>query len=133
MLVDCDAALVIGDNALFIDHVALGVEKVDLGEEWVGMTGLPFVYAFWAGRPGIVSPADTVALQQARDEGVKATATIARESFPGSPDKAALADLYLRENVKYALGEREVEGLRRFYELAAEVGALGQAEPVRFY
>ena len=133
MLDKCDAALLIGDNALFVDHVGLGVEKVDLGEEWAGMTGLPFVYAFWAGRPGIVGQADTAALQQARDEGVRATATIGRESFPDSQDKAALADLYLREHVKYALGEREAEGLRRFYELAAEVGALGQADPVRFY
>ena len=133
MLGECDAALVIGDNALFLDHEALGVEKIDLGEEWVGMTGLPFVYAFWAGRPGIVGAADTAALQQARDRGVTATATIGRELFPDSPEKAARADRYLRENVKYALGEHEVAGLRRFYELAEEIGALPQAEPVRFY
>ena len=59
MIGECDAALVIGDNALFIDHDALGLEKVDLGEEWIGMTGLPFVYAFWAGRPGVVGAADS--------------------------------------------------------------------------
>ena len=133
MLGECDAALVIGDNALFLDHEALGVEKVDLGEEWVGMTGLPFVYAFWAGRPGIVGAADTAALQQARDRGVAATATIGRELFPHSLEKAARADLYLRENVKYALGEPEVAGLRRFYELAADIGILDVADAPRFY
>ena len=133
MLGECDAALVIGDNALFLDHDALGVEKVDLGEEWIGMTGLPFVYAFWAGRPGIIGAADTAALLDARDQGVKATITIGRELFPDSPERAARADLYLRENVKYALGEREVEGLRRFYELAAEIGVLAKAETPRFY
>ncbi|RPI49085.1 MAG: hypothetical protein EHM55_24445 [Acidobacteria bacterium] len=133
MVAECDAALVIGDNALFTDHEALGLEKVDLGEEWTGMTGLPFVYAFWAGRPGVVGPADTAALQQARDEGITATATIGRQSFPESADRAARADLYLRENVKYALGEAEVAGLRRFYELAAELGILERAEAPRFY
>jgi chorismate dehydratase len=133
MLTECDAALVIGDNALFTDHDAFGVEKIDLGEEWIGMTGLPFVYAFWAGRRGIVGAADTAALQQARDEGVKATATIGREAFPDSPEKAARADSYLRENVKYALGEAEVAGLQRFYDLAAELGILSQAETPRFY
>lgn len=133
MLGECDAALVIGDNALFSDHVALGVEKVDLGEEWIGMTGLPFVYAFWAGRPGVVGPADVAALQDARDRGLTATATIGREVFPGSPAKAARADLYLRENVKYALGEPEIAGLRRFYELAAEVGVLTSPDVPRFY
>ena len=133
MMRECDAALVIGDNALFADHDALGLEKVDLGEEWIGMTGRPFVYAFWAGRPGVAGPTDVAALQEARDRGQTATATIGRQSFPDSPDKAARADLYLRENVKYDLGEPEVAGLRRFYELAAEVGALASAETPRFY
>lgn len=133
MLAECDAALVIGDNALFADHEALGVDKVDLGEAWTGMTGLPFVYAFWAGRPGVAGPADVAALQEARDRGLAETRTIGRESYPDSAEKAARADLYLRENVKYALGELEVAGLRRFYELAAEVGVLVSAETPRFY
>ena len=133
MLRECDAALVIGDNALFADHEAAGLEKVDLGEEWMGMTGLPFVYAFWAGRPGVVGPADVAALQDARERGLTATVTIGRQAFPDSPEKAARADLYLRENVKYALGEPEVAGLQRFYELAAGVGVLASAETPRFY
>lgn len=128
-----DAALVIGDNALFADHEAIGLEKVDLGEEWIGMTGLPFVYAFWAGRPGAVRARDVAALQAARDRGVAATRTIGLQSFPDNPAKAARTDLYLRENVKYALGDPEIAGLRRFYELAVEVGALASAESPRFY
>ena len=133
MLDECDAGLVIGDNALFTADEALGLEKVDLGEEWIGMTGLPFVYAFWAGRAGVVSQADVAALQVARDKGITATEAIGRESFPDSPEQAARADLYLRENVKYALGELEIAGLRRFYELAEEIGVLTSAETLRFY
>ena len=133
MLRECDAALIIGDNALFLDHHALGLEKVDLGEEWIGLTGLPFVYAFWAGRPGVTGAADIAALQHARNRGLTATATIGRQLFPESAAKAARADLYLRENVKYALGEPEISGLRRFYELAAEVGVLPSPEMPRFY
>jgi chorismate dehydratase len=125
MLSRCDAALVIGDNALFADHESLGVEKIDLGEEWVGMTGLPFVYAFWAGRPGAVGPEDIAALHAARERGLVATATIAQQAYPDDLEKAARADRYLREDVKYALGERELEGLIRFYDLAAEVGVAG--------
>jgi chorismate dehydratase len=133
MLDRCDAALVIGDNALFTDHDALGLEKIDLGEEWTGMTGLPFVYAFWAGRPRAVGPDHIASLQEARDRGLLATATIGRQAYPDSPDKAARADRYLREDVKYDLGEREQRGLRRFYELAVEVGvAPAPAEP-KFY
>ena len=59
MLARCDAALIIGDNALFQSRTALigdqqsaiAIEKIDLGEAWTAMTGLPFVWAFWAGRP----------------------------------------------------------------------------------
>jgi chorismate dehydratase len=133
MLGECDAALVIGDNALFSEHDALGLEKVDLGEEWIGLTGLPFVYAFWAGRPGVVGASDVAALQDARNRGLMATATIGRELFPDNAAKAARADAYLRENVKYALGEAEIAGLRRFYELAVDVGVLPAAEAPRFY
>jgi chorismate dehydratase len=133
MLQVSDAALVIGDNALFMEYEQLGLEKIDLGEQWSSMTGLPFVYAFWAGRPGIVTAADASALQAARDAGVVRTAEIGREVFPDNAAKAATADRYLRENVQYALGEQEIAGLRRFYDLAAHVGVLDRAEEPRFY
>src|SRR5688572_9626832 len=54
MLRGYDAALVIGDLALYYDNEASGVVKIDLGDEWTAFTGLPFVWAFWAGRPGVV-------------------------------------------------------------------------------
>lgn len=133
MLQECDAALVIGDNALFADQEALGLEKIDLGEEWIGMTGLPFVYAFWAGRPGVAGPEEVAALQQARDQGLAAAATIAEHAFPDSRAKAARAAHYLGGNVKYALGEPEKAGLRRFYELAADLNIVRAARSLRFY
>jgi chorismate dehydratase len=133
MLAECDAALVIGDNALFASYDTLGLEKVDLGEEWVGMTGLPFVYAFWAGRPGVVGTEDVLALQHARDRGLAVTAEIGRESYPDDPEKAARAERYLREDVKYDLGERELAGLTRFYEMAAEAGVIAATPEPRFY
>jgi chorismate dehydratase len=131
MLSECDAALVIGDNALFSNHESLGAEKIDLGEEWTAMTGLPFVYAFWAGRAGAISPEEIVALQTTRDHGLDAIAAIARQAYPENLEKAQRADRYLREDVKYALGGRELEGLVRFYELAAEVGVTGLKDGIR--
>ena len=54
--------------------------------------------------------------------------------FPDDPERAARAGLYLRENVRYALGEPEIAGLRQFYQLAAEVGVLASADtPAVFY
>ena len=50
MLEAADAALVIGDPALYFESA--GIARLDLGEEWLALTGRPFVFAFWAGRAG---------------------------------------------------------------------------------
>jgi predicted solute-binding protein len=131
MLRRCDAALVIGDPALFFDHAAAGVAKLDLGEQWTSLTGLPFVWAFWAGRPGAVAPPAVEALVTARDAGVRALDGIAA-AYCG-PERAALGQAYLRENISYTLGEREEEGLRRYYKLAAEHGLVDALRAPAFY
>jgi chorismate dehydratase len=140
MLAGCDAALIIGDNALLLDHEKYKgrrtkdeVEKIDLGEAWTTMTGLPFVYAFWAGRPGALDAADVDALQKARDAGVQQPDAIAREYFPDAPDHQAAGARYLRDNIKYYLGDEERAGLEAFYRYAAEAGLVSDAGTLRFY
>lgn len=132
MLGRADAALVIGDPALAVDPEALGVRKYDLGEEWQALTGLPFVYAMWTGRPGVASARHCEALVAARDRGVAAIDAIAREASAGAVGEEQ-ARRYLGDNVRYGLGEAETAGLRRFHELAVEVGAAPAIQPLRFY
>ena len=131
MLRRCDAALLIGDPALFLDHERLGAEKVDLGAEWTAMTGLPFVWAFWAGRAGVLSAAAVQALAGARDAGVAASGSIAA-AYCG-PDRVARGQAYLRDNIRYALAEREQAGLRKYYELAHLHGVVDRVAPLLFY
>lgn len=131
MLAACDAALIIGDPALYLDPAAKEVEKIDLGEEWTDMTGLPFVWAFWAGRPEVVSPPAVRALAEARDGGVAASDEVAA-AYCG-PERAALGQAYLRENIQYVLGEREIAGVRRYYELAARHGLIETPRDPRFF
>lgn len=132
MLAACDAALIIGDNALVVDATA-GIEKIDLGDVWLRTTGLPFVYAFWAGRRGSLGPHDVEALQHARDQGLQHTDEIARGYFAATPDRWEMGARYLRDNIKYALGDGEREGLELFFRYAVEAGAITQAEPLRFF
>ena len=106
-----DAALIIGDVALFLDHEAAGARKIDLGEEWTEMTGLPFVYACWTGWPGAVAPSDVTALQRARDAGVAQSDAVAAAYYPEDTPRQAVARRYLRDNIRYVLGPDEVEGL----------------------
>jgi chorismate dehydratase len=131
MLRRCDAALIIGDAALFFDHAAAGVEKVDLGEHWTAMSGLPFVWAFWAGRPTALTNDHLDHLTQARDAGVAAADAIAA-AYCG-PGRDEIGKRYLRENIRYDWGPRELEGLRAFYELAFRNELVQRAETPVFY
>lgn len=113
------AALVIGDAARVLDD--RWAVRLDLAEVWREWTGLPFVFAVWAGRPDV--PAAVVAhLSEAGRAGVDAV-----------PRTYAGEDLrYLTENLRYALDDRALMGLRRFGALAHRAG-LVEAEDVELY
>jgi chorismate dehydratase len=133
MLEACDAGLLIGDPAFDADHEALGLRKTDLGQAWTEMTGLPFVYAAWTGRPGAVAEDDVRALQEAQAEGGRAVDAIAREYGGGEPARTARAAAYLRDNVKYGLGDDEAAGLQLFLDYAADIGAAPRHRRVEFF
>ena len=130
---DCDAALLIGDPAFDAEHERMGLRKIDLGETWTAMTGLPFVYAAWTGRPDAVSAADVEALQDAQAEGVRAADAIAAEYGRGDAARTARAAAYLRDNVKYALGPEEAAGLQLFLDHAADLGLAPRRRVLEFY
>jgi chorismate dehydratase len=138
MLARNDAALLIGDNALFEpapsspESRAPSHEVIDLGEAWFQLTGLPFVYAFWAGKPDALTPAHVKELQETRDKGVAEAETVAREYLADQPDRQALGARYLRDNIKYHLGDDERAGLELFYRYASEIG-VAPAGTLRFY
>ena len=144
MLAAADAALIIGDVALMLDQSPIpnqsaipnpqsAIEKLDLGQLWTESTGLPFVYAFWAGWPDVLTPADGDALLQARDRGVAHAAEVARTYYPDDPARQAVAERYLRDNIRYTFGDEELEGLRTFYAYAAELGFVCFDGALRFY
>jgi chorismate dehydratase len=133
MLARADAALIIGDVALFLDHEAAGVRKIDLGQLWTESTGLPFVYAIWAGWPQALSPEDVTLLQRARDEGVADSDGVARAYYPDDPGRQAVAKRYLRDNIQYFLGDEELDGLRTFYRYATEAGLVAGDRRLQFY
>jgi len=119
MLANADAALLIGDPALFAD--AAGVAKIDLGAAWTEMTGLPFVWAFWAGPAGSVGPDVVRLLQDAAAAGMAHSDEIADAYCAPRADDQRLARRYLREHLRFQLDDRAIEGLRRFYREAADL------------
>ncbi len=113
------AGLVIGDAARAVPERL--TERIDLAAAWKAWTGLPFVFAVWAGRPDL--PADVRRhLVEAGRAGLAARAA----DFSGD-------DLvYVTENLRYAFDERAQVGLRRYAAMAARHGWIAANEPV-FY
>jgi chorismate dehydratase len=136
MLDACDAALLIGDPALQVDPTRYFT--LDLAEEWIARTGKSFVFAFWAIRREALDGRDAAAVaavfQKSRDHGVspKNLEAIAQEWAPRLGLTVEVARVYLTQNIHYYLDPPCLEGLKLYYRLAAEVGALPQAPRLCF-
>lgn len=133
MLARADAALIIGDPALEIDPGHYGTTKIDLGLAWQALTGLPFVYAAWVGPAGAVDAEQVAVLQAARARGERDVADIARETAPGDPAGTQRVLGYLRDTLKYGLGDRECAGLERFHAMAVDLGLAAATRPLTFF
>ena len=118
MLRLADAALIIGDPALRIDPSRLPYHVYDLGKEWTEMTGLPFVFAVWAGRKSVITPEVVEAFQdscrfgRARIEEIVAAESGRREIAPH------LVREYLTRHIVHELGARDYEGMDLFLRYA---------------
>jgi chorismate dehydratase len=131
-----DAALVIGDPAMRLAAAAekLGVRIYDLAEEWRAMTRLPFVFAVWAVREGVLEDAPDLARDfiAARQEGVGKIEEIASQYALDLDLPQGELLSYLQNNVNYDLDGENIAGLRRYFMLAHECGLIEEAREIRF-
>lgn len=118
---DCDAALLIGDRAM---RACLPGYKYafDLGQEWTDWTGLPFVFAVWAVRPGVSLDGLDGSLREVRDRGLGDAGAIAEREAARLGLDAGFCRRYLTNVIRFDLGPRERAGLARFARLAAAAG-----------
>lgn len=135
MLLEADAAVLIGDDALRATYEApgLGLDVYDLGEVWRSWTGLPMVFAVWAARrsyaeahPGLVKDVHA-AFVRSRDDALAHVDEVAAQAARWEPFDAATLARYFR-TLDFSLGARQVAGLTEFARRAAAAGAV--PEPV---
>ena len=112
MLVQADACLLIGDKGWLADGTDLNI--VDLGRGWRRLTGLPFVYAVWLGRPENITPHLIDALQTAKAWGQTQIETIAAEEAERIGTSVRRCRHYLTEVMDYDLGAEHQEALALF-------------------
>ena len=133
MLEACDAALIIGDPALTVDRTRYVC--YDLAEEWKRLTGLPFVFAFWAVRASALQETelDLVKIfQQSRDHGLANVDTLARVWAPRVGISEQAVRTYLTESIDYSLDDENLAGLETFFNYAVECGVLSGLRPLEF-
>jgi cyclic dehypoxanthinyl futalosine synthase len=118
--------LLIGDAAL--EAKGRFAHELDLGQAWKDMTGLPFVFAVWAARPGVLTADDCSLLQRSLAAGLEARPAIAQAWMHGHGGQAAAHLAYLTQSIRYVLDESALAGLREFLRRAALAGLVPETE-----
>ncbi|HUI28656.1 MAG TPA: menaquinone biosynthesis protein [Candidatus Acidoferrales bacterium] len=132
MLAAADAALVIGDSALFKTR-STDENYLDLAEEWHDMTGLPFVFAVWAGRRGALETDELQAIISSKILGQDNIDAVCHDAAAEYGADFDLVKSYLTENVQFDLREEEISGMKHFFELSYYHGALEYLPLLNFY
>ena len=130
MLRDHDAALLIGDAALTAETSGLFVH--DLAAEWFALTGLPFVFALWAVRPGVVLPDGVRPFLESRRIGMANIREIALRAGDDLKIAPGSIESYLKTNIHFYLGSEERRGLGLFFRQAQQLGLTPGWRPIRY-
>jgi predicted solute-binding protein len=125
-----DAVVRIGDKALF-EPLPAGLHVHDLGTVWTETTGLPFVFAAWAARPGVVDRELYALLHASRREGTRAIDLIAETYDWNGQRHPDVARAYLREHILFRFGSAELEALELFLRAAHELALIDRLPPIR--
>ncbi len=126
-----DAFLVIGDDAMKVREE--GFTILDLGQEWNELAGLPFVYAVWVTKSESKLLGLSKLLIDAKEYGLKYVSEIAASEAERLKMGKARCLWYLKESIKYNLGDLEIRGLRSFYDYALEIGEVDEGVKIEFY
>lgn len=138
MLMEADAALLIGDDALRANYNQDSrLHVYDLGQEWQDMTGLPMVFAVWAIRRDFAATHQeqiqiikntfvdcmNYSLEHIEDVAWKAAQW---EAFPAS----YLVDYF--NSLRFDFDKRKQEGLLAYYKEAYGMGLIEEVPPLTF-
>jgi len=128
MLATADAALIIGDPALHIEPEKIPYHSYDLGLEWMEMTGLPMVFAVWAGPKACVTDEVAAAFQSSCAFGLRSIEQIVAAESPARGFSTDLVRRYLTSHIVFELGGEEMRGMELFLRYGRELASRAGAE-----
>jgi predicted solute-binding protein len=123
----------VGDDSIRCAHTRENI--LDLTEEWVEMTGLPYVHGFWTGREHALTAEELLAVQESCTVGVGLIDAIAADAsarhrlgnLTGEDLRAYLAGF------TYDLTEDVEAGLKEFLRFAFYHGILPDVPELQYY
>lgn len=131
MLLNAEAALIVGESSL--NYYRIHRNRLDLNEEWLDMTGLPFVYAFWAGREILITSDDLNVIQSSFDLGIKNLEKLSKDYAQKHQEDWAFYHDFFTQNLSYSFSDQEKDGLNEFYNYAFFYGFTEFIPDLHFY
>ena len=131
MLEQFDGALIIGNPAFRVPRDQFILH--DLAHEWYQFTGLPFVFALWAVRPGINLGQRASLFLNSKEAGIQSIPQIAKIYAKELNIPQQVIHDYLLYNLDYSLDATNIRGLRTFYKEAQNLSLIKNIKPIKFY
>jgi chorismate dehydratase len=134
MLEESDAALLIGDEALYWSRQEHDYHVYDLGLEWHRRTGLPMVFAIWAMRKDFIAKSPELARQvhqtflKSKKQGLANMDAVIKEAISQCGEDEAFWESYFAK-LSHELEGEWVTGAEAYFEAAFRQGLLPR--PVR--
>lgn len=118
------ALMLIGDDCLRARALWPDWRYLDLSQAWFEWTGLPFVFALWTARPGVLSAAVRRKLHDALNLGLLEVPRLVRAARESTRQSEDFLTNYLTRTIRHRLDGRCVEGLTEFARRAADLEIL---------
>lgn len=135
MLLEADAALLIGDEAIKADF-DLKYPRHDLGELWYQFTGYSMTYALWAVPQKFALDNKQITtkmhqlLLQSKEKGLNNIKVLIDYCYRMVGYTRSFWESYF-SNLNYCLTEKELQGLNYYYKLCVEHGLLNSIPEIK--
>lgn len=138
MMLNADAALLIGDDAIRASWSNTSYMVTDLGEEWAKMTGRWMTYAVWAIRKDVPHRSASIvqsvheAFQQSKRLGLQNIKVIVEKAAAELGGTSMFWERYFT-GLNHDFSEQQRAGLDLYYSFAKELGLLNHKIPLQIW